>query len=116
MPRRFVVDRHTTDLAGRHPRTEIAYGITSLDRSRAGPARIGVLARGHWEIESLHWVRDVTFAEDRSQVRSGHGPQVMASLRNLAVSLLRQAGHANIANGVRWVGRDPTRAFGPLGV
>jgi hypothetical protein len=40
----------------------------------------------------------------------------MASLRNLAVGLLRQAGQANIASGVRWVGRDPTRAFGLLGI
>jgi hypothetical protein len=61
-------------------------------------------------------VRDVTFDEDRSQVRSGHGPQVMASLRNLAVSLLRLAGQRNIACGVRWAARDPSRAFGLLGV
>jgi hypothetical protein len=49
-------------------------------------------------------VRDVVFDEDRSQVRTGHGPQVMACLRNLAVSLLRVAGHPNIARGVRWMG------------
>jgi len=110
-----VLERHTTDLAGRHPRTEIAYGITSLDAASTGPARVAVLARGHWEIESLHWVRDVTFDEDRSQVRTGHGPQVMASLRNLAVSRLRQAGQRNTARGVRWAGRDPTRAFALLG-
>jgi hypothetical protein len=59
----FVVDCHTTDLAGHHPRTEIAYGITSLDAARASPARVALLARGHWEIESLHWGRDVTFDE-----------------------------------------------------
>jgi hypothetical protein len=58
----------------------------------------------------------VTFDEDRSRVRVGHGPQVMACLRNLAVSLLRLAGHRNIARGLRWAGRASTRAFGLLGV
>jgi len=63
-------------------------------------------------------VRDVTLDEDHSQVRTRHGPQVMACLRNLAVSLLRLAGQRNIAKGVRWIGRDPTgtRAFALLGI
>jgi predicted transposase YbfD/YdcC len=110
------LQRHTTDLGGHTLRTEVVYGITSLDATRAGSARLLGLVRGQWEIENrLHWVRDTTFDEDRSQVRSGHGPQVMASLRNLAISLLRLAGHHNIARGLRWAGRDPTRAFGLLG-
>jgi hypothetical protein len=113
----FTLTRHTTDLAGGHPRTEVAYGVTSLDAARADPARLAMLVRGQWEIENrAHWVRDVTFGEDASQVRAGHGPQVMATLRNLAISLLRLAGQRNIARGVRWAGRDPTRAFGLLGI
>lgn len=113
----LVLQRHSTDLAGRKRRTEVVYGITSLAAAWADPARLAVLVRGHWEVENcLHWVRDVTFDEDRSRVRAGSGPQVMASLRNLAVSLLRLAGHHNIARGVRWAGRAPTRAFGLLGV
>lgn len=48
------------------------------------------LNRGHWHIENrLHWVRDVTFDEDRCQVRKGHGPQVLASFRNFIIGLLR---------------------------
>lgn len=59
-------------------------------------------ARGHWSIENrLHHVRDVTFDEDRSQVRKGHGAQMMACLRNLAVSLLRLAGATRIASALR---------------
>ena len=113
----LVLTRHVTDLAGGHPRTEVAYGITSLDAARAGPARLAALVRGQWQIENrAHWVRDVTFGEDASQIRAGHGPQVMASLRNLAISLLRLGGHGNIARGARWAGRDPTRAFVLLGV
>ncbi len=115
----LVIQRHTTDLSGGRPRTEVCYAITSLDAARAGPARLGVLARGQWQIENrAHWVRDVGFDEDRSQVRTGHGPQVMATLRNLAISLLRLGGHDNIARGLRWAGRDRTgtRAFVLLGV
>lgn len=64
------------------------------------------LSRGHWSIENrLHWVRDVTFDEDRSQVRKFAGPQVMASIRNLAISLLRMAGAKNIAQALRYCAR-----------
>jgi hypothetical protein len=113
----LVLTRHVTDLAGGHPRTEVVYGITSLDARRAGPARLAVLVRGQWQIQNrAHWVRDVTFDEDRSQVRSGHGPQVMATLRNLAISRLRLAGQRNIAAGLRWAGWDRSRAFALLGI
>jgi predicted transposase YbfD/YdcC len=47
--------------------------------------RLAAAIRGHWGIENgLHWVRDVTFAEDASQVRTGSAPQIMAALRNLS--------------------------------
>jgi hypothetical protein len=49
----------------------------------------------------LHWVRDVTFDEDRCRIRKGAGAQVMASLRNLAISLLRMAGARYIAPALR---------------
>ncbi len=63
---------------------ETVYAITSLTAIQARPAELAAIARSHWLIEdSLHWVRDVTYDEDRSQVRSGNGPRVMASLRIL---------------------------------
>ncbi|MBC7560380.1 MAG: ISAs1 family transposase, partial [Dermatophilaceae bacterium] len=64
----------------------------------------------------LHWVRDVVYDEDRSQVRTGAGPHVMASLRNLAISALRLNGHTNIAAGIRWTAREPSRSLGILGI
>ena len=57
----------------------------------------------------LHWVRDVTFAEDLSQIRTGAAPQVMASLRNLVISLHRLAGATNIAAALRHHARDARR-------
>ena len=81
---------------------EIAYYITSLPPERATPARLLALIRGHWGIENrLHHVRDVTFDEDHSTVRSGAAPQVLAACRNLAIGLLRQHRHANIAASLR---------------
>jgi predicted transposase YbfD/YdcC len=81
---------------------EVVYLITSADTPTAPPATLAAWVQGHWGIENrLHWVRDVTFDEDRSQIRTGAAPQVMATLRNLAISLLRLAGWTNIAHALR---------------
>jgi hypothetical protein len=61
-------------------------------------------------------VRDHAFDEDRCTVRRGAAPQVLAGLRNLAVSLLRRAGHANVTKGLRWCGWDVDRPLALLGV
>jgi predicted transposase YbfD/YdcC len=88
---------------------EVVYAVTSLTARQASPEQISAWLRGHWRIESLHWVRDVTFNDDRSQVRTHAGPQVMATLRNTGISILRLAGHTNIAAATRHHARDPHR-------
>src|SRR5450755_573578 len=89
---------------------EVVYLITS-DRD-AGPATLAAWVRSHWEIENrLHWVRDVTYQEDNSLVRTGNAPRVMAKLRSLAISLLRLDGHVNIAAANRHHARDPQRTL-----
>jgi predicted transposase YbfD/YdcC len=88
---------------------EVVYLITS---SNADPEVLAVWVRGHWEIENrLHWVRDVTYLEDNSLVRTGNAPRVMATLRSLAISLLRLDGHKNIAAANRHHARDPQRTL-----
>ena len=78
-------------------------GLTSRPAERANPEQIATALRGHWGIENgLHYMRDVTFAEDASRIRTGSGPRIMASLRNLAIAVLRRAGYTNIAEGLRW--------------
>ena len=80
----------------------VSYAISSLPATDADARRLLSLSRGHWGIENrLHWVRDVTFDEDRSQVRTGAAPQVLAGLRNLVISLVRRAGHSNVAAALR---------------
>lgn len=91
-------------------KTVTVYAITSLTAFDADPALLARWIRGHWTIENqLHWVRDLTFDEDHSAVRTGHGPQVMAALRNLAITALRLSGTTNIAAGLRHHARDPLR-------
>lgn len=87
--------------------TEIVYVITNLGWDQVTPAQLADLVRGHWSIENrVHHVRDVTFDEDRSQVRTGNGPRVMATLRNIAIGLIRARHHGpNIAAATRTLGR-----------
>jgi predicted transposase YbfD/YdcC len=89
---------------------ETVYAVTSLTVTQASPAQLAGILRGHWLIEdSLHWIRDVTYDEDRSQIRTRNGPRVMASLRNLVIGILRLAGHASIASALRHHARRPSR-------
>jgi predicted transposase YbfD/YdcC len=90
--------------------TETLYAITSLTPAQASPAQLASALRGHWAIEDrLHWVRDVTYGEDHSQVRTASGPRVMATLRNLAITILRLAGAISIAAALRHHSRRPSR-------
>ncbi|WP_235432577.1 ISAs1 family transposase [Nostocoides japonicum] len=101
--------RRTRTVNGRK-RIEVVYAICSVPMTQAQPRVVASWIQGHWGIEnSLHWVRDVTFDEDRHQLRVGNGPQVMACLRNTAITLLRLAGWSCIAAGLRHHGRDPAR-------
>jgi len=84
-------------------------GITSLTPTQAPPADLADIIRGHWHIEAHHHVRDVTFREDASRIRTGAGARVMAIIRNLVISLLNRAGYHNIAEGRRAAAWDRNR-------
>jgi predicted transposase YbfD/YdcC len=91
---------------------EVAYLITPLTALEASPQRLLELVRGHWSIEnSSHYVRDVTFGEDRSQVRSGRAPQILATFRNLAITLIHRQGSSQIAATRRHFASHPREAF-----
>jgi predicted transposase YbfD/YdcC len=105
------IRRDTYDLAGTALAKEIVHGITSLDPARGTPATLAGLTRGQWGIESVHWVRDTAWAEDASTGYTGDGPQVMATLRNIAISLLHLAGITEINRTLQRITRDRTRAL-----
>jgi hypothetical protein len=108
--------RRVRPLTGRHWRTVVVYAVTSLTAAQARPARLADWIRGHWGIEALHHIRDTTFAEDASRVRTGTAPRAMASLRNLAIGILRRHGHRNIAAALRRNAHDATRVLPLLGI
>lgn len=96
---------------------EVRYGITSLRAWEADAAELLRYVRGHWGIENrLHWVRDETLGEDRSQVRSGHAPEVMAGLRNSAIALLRLRGESNVAAAMRSLAARATATLPLVGI
>jgi len=96
---------------------EERYLITSLEPAEAGATALLHHRRGHWGIENrLHYVRDVSFGEDASQVRTGAAPHVLAALRNTVIGVLRQAGERNIASALRRTGWTPGAALALLGI
>jgi DDE_Tnp_1-associated len=116
-----VTRKHTVGVP--HPSTRrrrwqtvTVHAITSLPFGLARPACLADLLRGHWAIEAVHHIRDVTFAEDGSQVRTGAGPHGMACLRNLVIGVLSRAGPVNLAAALRHHARDPARPLATLGI
>ena len=110
------ITRRVRPLADHKWRTVTVYAVTSLTAAQASPARLADWIRGHWGIEALHHIRDITFAEDASQTRTATTPRAMASLRNLAIGILRAHGHRNIAAALRRNARDATRVLPLLGI
>ena len=113
----FRLERARVFLKSRKVERETVHGLTSLTPQQADPACLLQLNRGHWSIENQsHYVRDMAYDEDRSQVRAKQGPQVMAALRNFVISLLRLAGCGKIAAALRACARSSRRALHLLGV
>ena len=112
-----AIYRERRDLSGAIRSLETSYYVTDLTEAQAGPKQLARHIRSHWAIENRsHWVRDNTYDEDRCTVRRGGAPQVLATLRNLAISLLRLAGFTSIAAGTRWAAWDPARTLALMGL
>lgn len=110
----FLIER-TVTTKGNTTYQAMLY-VTSLTAEQASPADLLAYVRGHWTVEALHWVRDVVFAEDASQIRTGNAPRVMATIRNAVISLLRIAGVTNIAAALRHNARKDRRVLKHLGL
>jgi len=94
---------------------EVEFGITSLTRQEASPAHLLHLRRAHWGIETgLHYRRDFTLREDATRMTVGNTGKVMASLNNLVLALIRQAGFHNAAQARRWFAAHLSKAFALL--
>jgi predicted transposase YbfD/YdcC len=125
----FLIERHVTRKARKRKKNSRKYKtvevrtavaalcITSLSAREAAPEHLAGYVRGHWRIENkIHWVRDVTFREDASRVRTASRPRVMATLRNLSIGLIRSAGYTKIAATIRKIKYDPHLLLAILGL
>ena len=113
----FELGRHVITKTTGKARVEVVYGGTRLRPAPADPGHLLELVRSHGHIENKsHWVRDVTFGEDRSLVRCGNIPPLLAALRNTAIGLLRGAGHTNIASACRRMAAQPAQALALIGI
>jgi hypothetical protein len=112
----FLIERYVTDLHGQPISAVAALGVASPAPAQASPADLAGYVREQWSIESLHWLRDTLYQEDKSKVRTRSGPRIMAALRNLAIGALRMAGRADVTEATRWAGRSMDRPFTILGL
>jgi hypothetical protein len=113
----FQLERRVTMKASAAQRADVVDGVTSLRPAQACPQRLLGLVRQHWQIENqVHGVRDVTFDEDRSQVRSGSIPQGMAACRNPTIGLLPWVGETNSAAACRRLAAQPWAALARSGI
>jgi predicted transposase YbfD/YdcC len=103
----FLIER-TVTIKGKTTYQAMLY-VTSLTAEQADPADLLAYVRQHWSIEVLHWIRDVTLGEDASRIRTGNTPRVMATLRNVSVSVLRIHDTTNIAAALRYNARKNRR-------
>jgi predicted transposase YbfD/YdcC len=108
------IRRNGYDRDGQLTSKEIVHAVTSLPEGLADAAGLAAIARGQWGIESVHWIRDTAYAEDASTGYTGNGPQVMATLRNLAISLLYLSGVTEITRTLQAVARDRNRILNYL--
>ena len=101
--------RTTTNSQGSH--REVVFLATSCSPRQASHDQLLTWIRGHWTVEARHFVRDVTFGEDRSSLRGGHAPQIMATLRNLCCTLIYRLGTTAIAATRRTFAYHPATAL-----
>jgi predicted transposase YbfD/YdcC len=106
----FRIRRDTFDHRGNRLRKEVVHGVTSLKATQATAAQVAELVRKHWGIENRgHWVRDVVYQEDAQHAYAGTGAHFMATLRNVALGLLRLAGVTQIKRTLEHIAAERTR-------
>jgi hypothetical protein len=113
-----IIECESSTLSDVRTGIETRYYVTDLAPVDANTEHLFGLTKGHWSIESLHWVRDVTFDEDRSQVRTGALPRILVTLRNLAIGIIRHTAYrsVNIAAATRQLARQPDVTLDILGI
>jgi predicted transposase YbfD/YdcC len=108
----FAIERERINKKTAKCSREVAYGITSRTQQEADARRVLKLNRGHWCIEnSCHYILDWNFDEDRSRIRTGHGPENMTRLRRFAIGVIKSKGVASVAQKMRQLNKNTRLVF-----
>lgn len=97
----FVIERQAMEKKSGRDSREIAYGITSRKPEEADAERLLMINRGHWAIESCHYMLDWNYDEDRSRIRTGYGPENITRLRRFAIGVIKSKGTRSVAQKMR---------------
>ena len=108
----FLIGRHCTEKKTGATSLEIAYGLTSRTPEQADPQRVLKVNRGHWTIENCcHYILDWNYDEDRSRIRTGHGPENITRLRRFAIGVIKSKGAGSVAQKMRQLTRNVRLVF-----
>ena len=102
----YKIEREITDKKSGETSYEVAYGVTSRRASEASPQKILHTVRGHWSVEVSHYIIDWIYDEDRSTIRTGHGPENMTRLRRFAIGLVKSKGVKNVSKKMRQLNKN----------
>lgn len=97
----FAIERQITEKKSGKAARETVYGVTSRGPEEADPKRLLTINRGHWAIESCHYMLDWNYDEDRSRIRCGHGPENITRLRRFAIGVIKSKGPRSVAQKMR---------------
>ncbi len=112
----FMINREVVNYKTKEVSNELVSGITNLRKDIATPSMLLQYNRSHWAIEDrLHYVRDFTFDEDRSQIKTKNGPQMMACIRNFVISIFNLLGLNKIASSIRFFASKPHKSLAVFG-
>lgn len=109
----FLIERERIDKKTGAHSLEVVLGITSRSPQEASPERVLAINRGHWSVESVHHIIDWNYDEDRSRIRTGHGPENVTRLRRFAVEVLKsfQKPRQSLAAMMRRINRQPRQVL-----
>ena len=108
----FLIERHVIEKKTGKTSTEMAFGFTSHTPQTANAARVLAYNRGHWSIENgCHYTLDWNWDEDRSTIRTGHGPENLTALRRFAIGVIKSRTQESVSSAIQWLGRNVRLVF-----
>jgi predicted transposase YbfD/YdcC len=108
----FLIERHVIEKKTGKTSTEMAFGFTSHTPQTASAARVLAYNRDHWSIENgCHYTLDWNWDEDRSTIRTGHGPENLTALRRFAIGVIKSRTQESVSSAIQWLGRNVRLVF-----